>query len=82
MLMKNPGARIVINAIALETVSEALACIRQLPLEGTDIVSVSVGKAKSVGSYHMMMGQNPVYVISCSGSGNMSEAKDSREAEK
>ena len=82
VLMKNPGARIVINAIALETVSEALACIRQLPLEGTDIVSVSVGKAKSVGSYHMMMGQNPVYVISCSGSGNMSEAKDSREAEK
>ena len=81
VLMKNPGARIVINAIALETVSEALSCIRQLPLEGTDIVSVSVGKAKSVGSYHMMMGQNPVYVISCSGSGNMSEAKDSREAE-
>lgn len=67
LLKKNPGIRIVINAIALETVSEALACVRKLPLERVDIASVSVGKARSVGSYHMMMGQNPVYVISCSG---------------
>lgn len=69
LLRKNPRVRIVINAIALETVSEAMACIRQLPLDRVDIAAVSVAKAKSVGNYHMMMGQNPVYVISCGGAG-------------
>lgn len=67
VLGKNPKARIVINAIALETVAEALRCVRELPVVDVDIVTVSVGKSKEVGSYHMMMGQNPVYVISFTG---------------
>ena len=67
LLARNPGVRIVINAIALETVAEAVECLKTLPVCDTDIVSVSVGKAKEVGSYHMMMGQNPVYIISCTG---------------
>ncbi|WP_027296925.1 bifunctional cobalt-precorrin-7 (C(5))-methyltransferase/cobalt-precorrin-6B (C(15))-methyltransferase [Robinsoniella sp. KNHs210] len=67
ILDKNPAARIVINAIALETVAEALHCLKELPVKETDIAAVSVGKSKEVGHYHMMMGQNPVYIISCTG---------------
>ena len=74
LLHKNPRIRIVINAIALETVAEALSCVKKLPVERTDIVTVSVGKSKELGHYHMMMGQNPVYVISCSGVGELCHA--------
>ncbi|MDO5538483.1 MAG: precorrin-6A reductase [Eubacteriales bacterium] len=69
VLAKNPLVRIVINCIALETVSEALECIKTLPVTDTDIVCVSAARSKQVGSYHMMMGQNPVYIISCTGGG-------------
>lgn len=68
-LEKNPRVRIVVNAIALETVAEAVACLKELPVADTDIVQVSVSRSRKLGSYHMMMGQNPVYVISCSGAG-------------
>ena len=67
VLNKNPAVRIVINCIALETVSEALDCVKTLPVKEVDIAAVSVGKSKEIGHYHMMMGQNPVYVISCVG---------------
>jgi hypothetical protein len=31
------------------------------------ICEVSVGKSKTLGNYHMMMGQNPVYIITLQG---------------
>ena len=34
-----------------------------------DIVQLGVARSKSVGRYHMMMGENPIYIISCSGRG-------------
>lgn len=67
VLNKNPSVRIVVNCIALETVAEALECLKTLPVTDTEIVTVSAARAKEVGRYHMMMGQNPVYIISCSG---------------
>lgn len=67
VLKKNAGARFVVNAITLETVADALECIRTLPLEDVEIVTVTVGKSKEAGRYHMMMGQNPVYILSFSG---------------
>lgn len=67
ILKKNPKARIVINAIALETVAEAMRCIQSLPMADVDIVTLAVGKSKEVGHYHMMMGQNPVYIFSFTG---------------
>ena len=67
LLKKNPSIRIVINCIALETVAESLNVLKDLPVKDTDIASVSIAKSKKVASYNMMMGQNPVYVISCTG---------------
>lgn len=66
-LSKNPKVRFVINAIALETVSEALDALKTLPVVNGDIVTAMIGESREVGRYHMMMGQNPVYVISCDG---------------
>ncbi len=68
-LEKNPAVRFVINAIALETVAEALEALKVLPVTDSDIVTAMIGEAKEIGRYHMMMGQNPVYVISCTGKG-------------
>ena len=69
LLQKNPQVRIVINCIALETVAETLNCIKELAVTDTEIVQLSVSKAKEIGSYHMMMGENPIYIISCTGNG-------------
>ena len=67
LLQKNPCVRIVINAITLETVQEALDVMKKYPVKDTEIVCMSVARSKSVGSYHMMMGQNPVYIFSFEG---------------
>jgi precorrin-6Y C5,15-methyltransferase (decarboxylating) len=67
LLKKNPKVRIVINCIALETIGEAVNCMQELAVTDMDIVSVSVSKSKTVGRYHMMMGENPITILSCTG---------------
>ena len=57
------GIRVVLTAVTLETISEMmdLAKEKQLEVEATQI---SVSKAKKLGDYHLMMGQNPVTIFS------------------
>ena len=69
LLEKNPEIRIAINCITLETVTEAMNAIRDFNLTDVDIVQLSAARSKTVGRYHMMMGENPIYIISCSGRG-------------
>jgi len=61
---KNPDVRIVINAIALETVTEIMNELKKRNIDNAEIVCMNVSKAKKVGEYSMMMGNNPVYVVS------------------
>jgi precorrin-6Y C5,15-methyltransferase (decarboxylating) len=68
LLEKNPSVRVVINAITLESLNEALECMKKYNFKDVDIVCISVAKAKELGRYHMMMAQNPIYIIS--GNGN------------
>lgn len=63
LLEKNPKVRIVINCITLETVTEAMNAIRDFGLEDVDIVQLAAARSKSIGRYHMMMGENPIYII-------------------
>ena len=63
LLDKNPAVRIVINCIALETVAEVMEIIKEKQFSHVDIAAVSVAKSKTLGRYHMMMGQNPVYIV-------------------
>ncbi|MGO5051567.1 precorrin-6Y C5,15-methyltransferase (decarboxylating) subunit CbiT [Lachnospiraceae bacterium LCP25S3_G4] len=62
---KNRHARIVMNAISLETITEVMQCIKEGLLLQPDIVQMSISKSKELGEYHMMMGLNPIYVITC-----------------
>lgn len=63
LLSKNQNVRIVINCITLETVAEVMNILKEMTFEHQEIIQVSVGKSKLLGNYHMMMGQNPVYII-------------------
>lgn len=65
LVSKNEEVRIVINCITLETVTEALNAIKEFAFEESEIVQLSVSRAKELGRYHMMMGENPIYIITC-----------------
>lgn len=67
VLEKNPGARVVVNAVTLETLGEALRCFSLLELGEPDVVQVAVTRTRKVGGYHMMDAQNPVWVITAGG---------------
>ena len=64
VMNKNPQVRIVITAITLETVADSLNCIKKFGFTA-EIVQINTAKSKKLGGYNMMMGQNPVYIISC-----------------
>lgn len=61
-LDKNPDARICASAIALETLSAAVAA---LTAKGRtmQVSQIAVSRAKAVGGLHLMMAQNPIYLI-------------------
>ncbi|RDU24537.1 precorrin-6A reductase [Anaerosacchariphilus polymeriproducens] len=67
LLMKNPEIRIVLNAITLETLTETLVCLKDKALVETEIVNVQISKARDLKEYHLMQGQNPVFIISFTG---------------
>lgn len=62
-LEKNPGVRVVAAAIALETVSELNECGRQFPFTHQETVCLTVARDRKAGRYHLMTGQNPVYLF-------------------
>ena len=70
VLRKNPYVNVVINTITLQSVNEAINCMEKYKFENVEIVNVTVSKSKKIGRYDMMMGQNPIYVISGKGSGS------------
>lgn len=67
LLRRNPFVRIVITAVSMETTAEAFALCKEIAAEDFDIATISVSKSKELGSYHMMLGQNPVTVFSFTG---------------
>lgn len=64
VIRKNPKVRVVINAVSLETVARAVEACKKIKKSDEDIAQITVAKAKRRGEYHMMMGRNPVYIIS------------------
>lgn len=59
----SPHARVVVDAIALESAAGALDALKAAGFTKVDTVQLSVARGKNVGSYTMMMGQNPVFII-------------------
>ena len=61
-LSKNPNVRICISAIALETLSSALNILTENNLD-FEVTQISVNRSKPTGNLHLMMANNPVYLI-------------------
>lgn len=60
---KNPHVRIVATAIALESVSELTICLKEFNFKEREVVSMTVARDRKAGSYHLMTGQNPIYIF-------------------
>ncbi|MDR2394548.1 MAG: precorrin-6y C5,15-methyltransferase (decarboxylating) subunit CbiE [Treponema sp.] len=58
---KNPEVRMVITAITIETVQRVLS---YLPVE---LIQVAVARSKKAGSQHLLIAQNPVFIMSVQG---------------
>lgn len=67
---KNPNVRIVATAITLESVAELTDCIKELPLLETEVISMQIARDRKAGPYHLMTGQNPVYIFTLQAGGS------------
>lgn len=63
VMTANPSVRIVINAVTLETLSAALAALKENGLTDPDVVCLSAARAMKAGRYHLMRGEDPVYIL-------------------
>ena len=62
----NDKIRFVITAVTLESAMAGLDSLKNLGISG-DIVQVAVSKGRQIGDLHMLMAQNPIFIISGSG---------------
>ena len=58
----NPRARVCISAIALETLHTALSALERLGYEA-EVVQISVSRARRAGELHLLLAQNPVFLV-------------------
>ena len=58
----NPKARVCISAIALETLHSALSALERLGYEA-EVTQISVSRARKAGELHLLLAQNPVFLI-------------------
>ena len=59
----NPEVKIVLNAISLETLGEVMELSKDGLLKEIQVTQLSAARSRILGDYHMMTGQNPVYII-------------------
>ena len=66
-LKKNPKTRFVVNLITPESLAAVLEAAKTLPVTEPELVTLTVARSKKVGSSHLMMGQNPVWIVTFEG---------------
>lgn len=62
VLEKNPQARVCISAIALETLSAAVAALAEHGLTA-HVTQIAVSRSKSAGKLHLLTANNPIFLI-------------------
>ena len=67
MLQKNPNVRIVVTAIALESIAELTSCMKHFGFAEAEVISMSVARNRKAGPYNLMTGQNPIYIFTMQG---------------
>lgn len=60
----NPGGRVVVNAIVLETLIKAVDLMKSLSFDDMEITQVNISKTAELGRLHMLKSHNPIFVIS------------------
>ena len=63
---KNPKARVCISAIALETLHQAVEELTALG-HAPEITQIAVSRAKIAGGLHLLLAQNPIFLLSAGG---------------
>lgn len=63
-LLQKKSCYIVVSAIAVETFASTIAIFKEKNLPNFEVVQLAVAHTKEVGSYNMLMGENPTFLIS------------------
>ena len=61
-LVKNPNARLCISAIALETLSAAIAALAAYG-QTAEVTQLAVSRTRPAGKLHLLMANNPIFLI-------------------
>ncbi len=67
VLEKNPRCRVAISAVTLETLAQGTTLLTRLGLSGAEWVQIGVSRAKPLGSSHLLMAQNPIFLLAAGG---------------
>ena len=59
---KNPDARVCISAIALETLSTAVAALTARGLTA-EVTQIAVSRTRPAGRLHLLTANNPIFLI-------------------
>lgn len=62
VLARNPDARLCMTAIALESAAAAMRALQAHGIE-PEVTQLAVSTSKAAGHVHMLMAQNPIFVI-------------------
>ena len=62
VISKNPKADILITAVTLETLNNAVSIFEEISFK-YDVMQISVTNSKRMGSHNMLQAQNPVFLI-------------------
>lgn len=63
LLEKNPAVRIVAAAVTLESVAELTGIVRDFQFAEHEVLCLTSARGRVAGDYHLMTGQNPVYLF-------------------
>jgi len=63
LVEKNRNIKIVANAISLQSLNQILVGFERYGIKIKDNICVNIAKSKKLGSYDIMMAQNPVYIV-------------------
>lgn len=64
---KNPMVRVVVTAIALETLEETRRALVELGFPNVEVSQLAAARGRAVGPYTMMTALNPVFILSGGG---------------
>ena len=62
ILGKNPRAAVCVTAVTMETIAECVSCFKELDFD-FETVCLTAAETEELGNYHLMRGQNPVFII-------------------